>query len=955
MGKFNISKFVNKHIGPSQNEISVMLNYLGIKNLNQLIDQIIPKNIQLNRDLNLSDAIGEHKILKKCLEIGNLNKIWRNYIGLGFYNCLIPAPIVRNVFENPGWYTSYTPYQSEISQGRLECLFNFQTLISELTGLPIANASLLDEASAGAEALTMSYRINKRKKYVIYAKCHPQTLAVVKTRAKFLDIEILEVENNMDLAKRLNETVSGIMFQYPNTEGEIIPNMAELSEIAHKNGCVVSVATDLLSLCSLAPPSHFDCDITFGSCQRLGTFMAFGGPHAAFFAAKSAYLRLMPGRIVGLTKDSSGNRAFRLMLQTREQHIKREKATSNICTAQALLANMTALYAIYHGPDDLRGISATVHQNADILRHCLISAGHTVKHSKYFDTLKIYPKIGMDLVKARAAHAKINLRYFADNSVGISLDETAGTDDVRDILKIFDEKPIPLDKIGTDLETQNSLLYPRSTPFLAQSVFNDYHSETEFVRYLKRLENKDLSLTNSMIPLGSCTMKLNATTELMPLSWPNFADIHPYAPREQTIGYDKIIKELEFDLCEITGMDAVSFQSNSGAQGEYSGLCTILAYLKNEAGGNDADRNICLIPNSSHGTNFSSASLAGMRIVPVNTDKNGYIIYEHFEQCIQENGKELACLMITYPSTHGCFDPNIRKICDKIHESGGLVYMDGANMNAQIGLCRPGDFGADVCHLNLHKTFCIPHGGGGPGMGPIAVKSKLAPYLPNLNIRSTLQERENLSDKSFGAISASQYGSAILLLISWMYIKLMGPQGIKLASQIAILNANYICKRLEGHYDIHRNDANAKDFRCGHEFLLDLRTLKQSHGIEPMDIAKRLQDFNYHAPTVSFPVSTCLMIEPTESENKRELDNFCEAMITIREEINDIAKGVYTKFNNPLKNAPHTQNTLVSDDWKLPYSRRKAAFPMEMNFKVWPSVSRVNEVLGDKNPKCKYD
>ncbi|XP_075170541.1 glycine dehydrogenase (decarboxylating), mitochondrial [Haematobia irritans] len=941
------SDFPSRHIGPRKTDVVSMLDTLGYKSLAELTEKAIPKSIQLNRDLNLDKPLNEHELIVRIRDIAKKNEIWRSYIGMGYHNCHVPHTIARNIFENPGWTTQYTPYQPEIAQGRLESLLNYQTLVSEMTGLDVANASLLDEGTSAAEAMCLCTRHNKRKTIYLSNKTHPQTLSVVKTRAEALDLQVqIGPIEDADLASR---DISGILLQYPDTFGDV-KDFESIAEKAKKNGTLVVVATDLLALTMLRPPAEFGADIAVGTSQRLGVPLGYGGPHAGFFACKQNLVRLMPGRMIGVTRDMDGNDAYRLALQTREQHIRRDKATSNICTAQALLANMSAMYAIYHGPEGLKAIANRIHHFTLALQAGLRGAGHNVLHKHFFDTLHI--KLGSNMtlqeLKTRAEEKQINFRYFADETVGVALDETVGPKDINDLLWIF--KCQTLDQVLAANDILNDSIekspFYRTSPYLTHPIFSSYHSESRMVRYMKKLENKDISLVHSMIPLGSCTMKLNATTEMIPCSFRHFTEIHPFAPVEQAKGYHQMFKELEDDLCEITGYDKISFQPNSGAQGEYAGLRAIRSYHENR---NEGHRNICLIPISAHGTNPASAQMAGMKVEAIKIQSDGSIDMAHLKDKAEEHAKNLSCLMITYPSTMGVFEETVGDICNIIHKFGGQVYLDGANMNAQVGLCRPGDYGSDVSHLNLHKTFCIPHGGGGPGMGPIGVKSHLAPYLPGHPVISPLENE----DQSFGVVSAAPFGSSAILPISWSYIKLMGSRGLKRATQVAILNANYMSKRLETHYKTLYKDP--KNGLVAHEFILDIRDLKKSANIEAVDIAKRLMDYGFHAPTMSWPVGGTLMIEPTESEDKEELDRFCDALISIREEIAQIEAGKLDRNVNPLKMAPHTQSQVISEKWDRPYSREMAAFPalfIKPESKIWPTVGRIDDAYGDKHLVC---
>lgn len=939
--------FSKRHIGIDEKAENVMLKSLGYKTTADLCDDVVPKNIQFNGSLNLDEALSEAELYEKGKKVAEKNEIWRSYIGMGYYNCHVPTPILRNVFENPGWTTQYTPYQCEISQGRLENLFNFQTMITELTGLEVANASLLDEGTAAAEAITLFYRKNHKNNIFLSNTLHPQTISVVRTRARSLDMHV--VVGDIWKEDFSNKNYCGVVFQYPDTNGDI-SDYTEVVNRVHKSGSFAACITDLLALCVLKPPGEFGADVALGSCQRFGVPLGYGGPHAAFFSCKKSLMRLMPGRMAGVTKDADGQAAYRLTLQTREQHIKRDKATSNICTAQALLANMSTLFAIYHGPQGLRNIANRVNLLTSILSKSVKETGHVIKNEYFFDTLKIDPKIPLSVVQKRANEKQINLRYFADNSIGISLDETVTLQDVNEILSIFEGKPITSD-ILRDFDEKDLLLNSkigRKGEFLTQPVFHNYHSETKINRFIKMLENKDVSLVHSMIPLGSCTMKLNGTTEMMLCSLPGFANIHPFVPKDQATGYSELFEELENDLCSITGYDQVSLQPNSGAQGEYAGLCAIQSYHQSRG---EEHRNICLIPVSAHGTNPASAKMAGMEIEPVLvSNQNGSIDIDDLKSKVDKYGDKLSCIMITYPSTNGIFDETIVEICDLVHTHGGQVYLDGANMNAQVGLCRPGDYGSDVSHLNLHKTFCIPHGGGGPGVGPVAVKRHLAPFLPSHPILVSENWREN--NNVLPTISAAPYGSASILPISWAYIKMMGFKGLKKASEVAILNANYLCKLLKPHYKILYTSSKGL---VAHEFILDVREFKNTANVEVVDIAKRLMDYGFHAPTVSWPVAGTLMVEPTESEDKEELDRFCESLINIREEIAEIENNTADKDNNLLKNAPHSLRQISFGEWNKPYSRQRAVFPLPFvkpESKIWPTVARADDVYGDKNIVC---
>ncbi|NXD92529.1 GCSP dehydrogenase, partial [Chaetorhynchus papuensis] len=948
--------FSRRHIGPREQEKREMLRTVGVQSVEELMDKTIPASIRLRRPLRMDDHVCENEILETLHNIASKNKIWRSYIGMGYYNCSVPQPIARNLLENAGWVTQYTPYQPEVSQGRLESLLNYQTMVCDITGMDVANASLLDEGTAAAEAMQLCHRHNKRRKFYVDARCHPQTIAVVQTRANYTGvITELKLPHEMDFS---GKDVSGVLFQYPDTEGKI-EDFSELVERAHQNGTLACCATDLLALCILKPPGEFGADVVLGNSQRFGVPLCYGGPHAAFFAVKENLVRMMPGRMVGVTRDASGKEVYRLALQTREQHIRRDKATSNICTAQALLANMSAMFGIYHGSDGLRHIAKRVHNATLILAEGLRRAGHKLHHDLFFDTLTITCGCPIKEVLDRAALREINFRIYSDGRLGVSLDETVNEKDLDDILWIFGcESSSELIAEGMGEETKGILSTPfkRTSKFLTHQVFNSYHSETNIVRYMKRLENKDISLVHSMIPLGSCTMKLNSSAELTPISWREFANIHPFVPLDQAQGYQQLFKDLEKDLCEITGYDKISFQPNSGAQGEYAGLAAIKAYLNAKG---ERHRTVCLIPKSAHGTNPASAQMAGMKIQPIEVDKNGSIDTAHLKAMVDKHKENLAAIMITYPSTNGVFEEEIGDVCDLIHKHGGQVYLDGANMNAQVGLCRPGDYGSDVSHLNLHKTFCIPHGGGGPGMGPIGVKKHLAPYLPTHPVIKIQPDKDACP---LGTVSAAPWGSSAILPISWVYIKTMGAKGLKHASEIAILNANYMAKRLEKHYKILFRGAKGKYYSyffstsyVAHEFILDTRPFKKTANIEAVDVAKRLQDYGFHAPTMSWPVAGTLMIEPTESEDKAELDRFCDAMINIRQEIAEIEEGRMDPQINPLKMSPHTLNCVTSSKWDRPYSREVAAFPLPFvkpESKFWPTIARIDDIYGDQHLVC---
>jgi glycine dehydrogenase len=934
-------RFARRHIGPTAAEQMEMLAALGFASLDALTDAAVPRSIRLGRALELPPAQSEHEALKQLRAIAQQNHVFRSYIGLGYHDCITPPVIQRNILENPGWYTQYTPYQAEISQGRLEMLLNFQTMICDLTGLEIANASVLDEGTAAAEAMMLCHRVKEaehRNRFFIADHCHPQTIEIVLTRAKALGIETVVGKFE---AFEPDAVTCGVLVQYPATDGTL-HDFTTFAEKAHGAGALLVVAADLLALTLLKPPGEFGADVAVGSAQRFGVPLGYGGPHAAFFATRDAFKRQMPGRLAGVSKDARGQVGLRLSLGTREQHIRREKATSNICTAQALLANMAAAYAIYHGPDGLKAIARRVHNLTAVLAAGLQRLGCTVKTGIHFDTLRVTATrtSTADILKLAAQH-RINFRAFDDQTLGIALDETVTEHDLAELLHIFNGgQPAPFSikelAAGADLEIPGP--FARTSRFLTHPVFNRHHSETEMLRYLRRLESRDLSLCHSMIPLGSCTMKLNATAEMFPVSWPEFAKIHPFAPLRQAQGYQILFQQLEHWLSEITGFAGISLQPNAGSQGEYAGLLVIRAYHESR---NEAHRNVCLIPTSAHGTNPASAVMAGMKVVAVACDKEGNIDLADLRTKASEHKNDLSCLMVTYPSTHGVFEESIKEICAIVHEHGGQVYMDGANMNAQVGLCRPGDIGADVCHLNLHKTFCIPHGGGGPGMGPIGVAEHLVEFLPGHPV-------VNLGGESpIGAVSAAPWGSASILPISWVYIAAMGPDGLTDATKVAILNANYIAKRLEKHFPtLYRNHG-----LVAHECILDLRPFKT---VTAEDVAKRLMDYGFHAPTLSWPVAGTLMVEPTESEPKCELDRFCDAMIAIHGEIMAVESGAMDKANNPLKNAPHPADVVSANDWNRPYTREQAAYPVPglREFKFWPPVARVDNVFGDRNLVC---
>jgi glycine dehydrogenase len=938
-------EFIQRHIGPQPVDIDRMLRVLGVASLDELIDRTVPAAIQLKQPLAIETVQSEYTVLNKLKQIASQNQIFRSYIGMGYANCITPTVIQRNILENPGWYTQYTPYQPEISQGRLEALLNYQTVIMDLTGMAIANASLLDEGTAAAEAMSMSYGIQKTKfnTFWISEACHPQTIDVIKTRAIPLGIEVVVGDHrNVDFSQE----IFGMLLQYPATDGAVY-DYQDVIEQAHKAGAIVTVAADLLSLTLLKPPGEFGADIVVGNTQRFGIPLGYGGPHAAYFATKDAYKRQIPGRLVGVSKDKRGKTALRLALQTREQHIRRDKATSNICTAQVLLAIMAGMYAVYHGAEGLKTIASRIHNLTTTLAAGLIKLGYSIGDAPYFDTLHVNVTGKSAAILERAKSQQINLRSIDPNSIGISLDETTTPADVMDLWRIFAGDKAPdftfseIETSGSTSSIQTSTL-ARTSEYLTHPTFNIYHSETELLRYITRLQSKDLSLAQAMIPLGSCTMKLNATSEMVPVTWAEFGQIHPFAPVEQAQGYQVLFDDLERWLAEITGFDAISLQPNAGSQGEYAGLLVIREYHQQRG---DVDRNVCLIPQSAHGTNPASAVMAGMQVVPIACDDDGNIDVADLRAKATQHQAKLAALMVTYPSTHGVFEEAIVEICSIVHEHGGQVYMDGANLNAQVGLCRPGDFGADVCHLNLHKTFCIPHGGGGPGMGPIGVMAHLAPYLPTHKVIPMG------GTQGIGAVSAAPWSSASILPISWVYIALMGGAGLKLATEVAILSANYIAKRLENHYAVLYKGTNGF---VAHECILDLREFKKTAEIEVDDIAKRLIDYGFHPPTVSWPVAGTVMVEPTESESLAELDRFCDAMIAIREEIREIEIGNVDKQNNALKNAPHTIVDLVDANWDRPYSREQAVFPVAglQDYKFWPAVGRIDQAYGDRNLVC---
>jgi glycine dehydrogenase len=937
----DLNSFARRHIGPNEAEVAQMLHDVGFENLERLIEAAIPKNIRLNRQLNLPEAKSESEALAELRAISKKNKVPRSFIGAGYSDCITPPVIQRNILENPGWYTAYTPYQAELAQGRLEALLNFQTMIADLTKLDVANASLLDEATAAAEAMALCHAVvSNRKIFFVADNCHPQTIEVIRTRAKPLGIEV-RVDNFSQF--KFDNTVFGALVQYPATDGAIY-DYSQFVGQAHAAGALIVVAADILALTLLKPPGEVGADVAVGNTQRFGVPLGYGGPHAAYFATRNEYKRHMPGRLVGVSHDAEGQPAYRLALQTREQHIRRDKATSNICTAQVLLAVIASMYAVYHGPRGLRAIAERVHRLTSQLAQDLRALGLTVVHENFFDTIRVEVESSSMIIE-HAEKAGCNLRAFGAHTVGISFDETTTSRDIELLMSIFRGTHVR-DFVDDDLGElpiripQSAI---RNSDFLTHPIFNTHDTETEMLRYLKKLESRDLSLTTSMIPLGSCTMKLNATAEMFPISWPEISKLHPFAPSDQTTGYTEICEQLEEWLAEISGFTAVSLQPNAGSQGEFAGLLAIREY---HASRGEAHRNICLVPTSAHGTNPASAVMAGFKVLSVACLKDGDIDLADLRAKADEHARDLAALMVTYPSTHGVFETTIREICEVVHAHGGQVYMDGANMNAQVGLCRPGDYGADVCHLNLHKTFCIPHGGGGPGVGPIGVAKHLVPFLP---ATASLDRNIDLN-KLVGPVAAAPYGSASILTISWMYIRMMGPGGLTEATKIAILNANYIAKRLDPYFPVL---FKGKHGLVAHECILDLRQWKDA-GIEVEDVAKRLMDYGFHAPTISWPVAGTMMVEPTESEPKHELDRFCDALISIHAEIETIANGKADQKNNVLKNAPHTARQIASDKWDRPYSREQAAFPAPWTreHKFWPAVARIDNVYGDRNLFC---
>lgn len=941
-------EFAARHNGPNHQEQQKMLASIGVDSLDQLINETVPQAIRLPEKMQLAEAQSEAKMLAELKKIAEKNVVNRSFIGQGYYNTFTPNVILRNVLENPGWYTAYTPYQPEISQGRLESLLNYQQMVSDLTAMDIANASLLDEATAAAEAMTLCKRAGKNKSNAFFVSedLHPQTIDVIRTRAEYIGYEIV-TGKAQELA---DHDVFAAILQYPSSTG-LVEDLTEVIEAAHAKKTLVTVACDLLALALLKAPGEMGADVVIGSAQRFGVPMGFGGPHAGFMATRDKFKRNMPGRVIGVSKDSKGNQALRMAMQTREQHIRREKATSNICTAQALLANMAAFYALYHGPEGLRKIARRVHHYTAVLATALKQEGIELAHQHFFDTLTLKTKEHSKAIYHRALAEGMNLRKYptADNvpvQLGISLDETTSAQDVADLFQAITGKALDIQAVSAEVSNNEFAAIPasclRSSTYLEHPVFNSYHSETQMMRYMKKLENRDYSLTHGMIPLGSCTMKLNAAAEMLPVTWPEFGQMHPFAPTEQSFGYQELAEKLSTMLCEITGYDGISLQPNSGAQGEYAGLIAIQRYHQHNGEGH---RNVCLIPSSAHGTNPATASMVSMKVVVVGCDDQGNIDHDDLKAKIEKHRDNLSCIMITYPSTHGVYEEGVQEVCDMIHEAGGQVYLDGANMNAQVGITSPGFIGSDVSHLNLHKTFCIPHGGGGPGMGPIGVKSHLIPFLPG-----HIEVTESADNKHY-AVSAAELGSASILPISYAYIAMMGEIGLTESTKLAILNANYITERLKAHYPVLYIGKNG---RIAHECIIDIRPIEATSGISGEDIAKRLMDYGFHAPTMSFPVAGTLMIEPTESEDLKELDRFCDAMIQIREEINKVESGEWTLQDNPLVNAPHTQFDLMQADWQYSYSRELACFPtaFSRDAKYWPTVNRVDNVFGDRNLVC---
>jgi glycine dehydrogenase len=932
------NEFIRRHIGPSTTDQQAMLEQIGYNSMADFVGAVVPDNIRSHHDLVLGDATTEQQALSELREIASQNQVFKNYIGQGYYNCHTPNVILRNVLENPAWYTAYTPYQPEISQGRLEALLNFQTMIIDLTGMDLASASLLDEATAAAEAMTLCQRMSKSKGKVFFVDrhCLPQTIEVVETRAKPMGFEVV-VGDPSDVGQH---DCFGVLLQYPGEDGDI-RDFSAVIETAHQQKALVVMVADILSLVLLKSPAELGADVAIGCTQRFGVPLGFGGPHAAYMATRDSFKRSLPGRLVGISLDSRGEPAYRLALQTREQHIRREKATSNICTAQVLLAVMASMYAVYHGPDGLKRIAERVHCLTAILATGLTKLGYKPTNQHFFDTLTIATGDNTATIHQRANAQGINLRVVDDSHVGISVDETSSPEDIELLWRLFDaNSSLMVAEVEPEAVSGLPDNFLRDDEILGHPVFNRYHSETEMMRYLRKLADKDIALDRAMIPLGSCTMKLNATAEMLPVTWPEFAHIHPFAPTEQTVGYVTMISQLEAMLCAATGYDSVSLQPNAGSQGEYSGLLAIRGYHESRG---ESHRNICLIPSSAHGTNPASAQMCGMRVVVTACDDQGNVDLDDLRAKAEEHSENLAAIMVTYPSTHGVFEEGITEICDIVHQHGGQVYIDGANLNAMVGLCQPGKFGGDVSHLNLHKTFCIPHGGGGPGVGPVAVREHLAPFLPG--------HRSLGKESAVGAVSAAPWGSASILPITWMYIKMMGADGLRQATEAAILNANYMASRLKEAYPILYTGAND---RVAHECIVDLRPIKDDSGVTVDDVAKRLIDFGFHAPTMSFPVPGTLMIEPTESESKEELDRFCDAMLQIREEIAAVERGDYPLDDNPLCHAPHTADVVTADDWSRSYSRALAAYPLESlrETKYWSPVGRIDNVYGDRNLVC---
>jgi glycine dehydrogenase len=934
----NSNEFIRRHIGPSEDDQQAMLEGIGYEGMDSFISAVVPDNIRSSHSLDLGDSTTEQQALSELHTIASQNRVLKNFIGQGYYNCITPNVILRNVLENPAWYTAYTPYQPEISQGRLEALLNFQTMITDLTGMDLASASLLDEGTAAGEAMTLCQRMSKSKGQVFFVDqhCLPQTIEVIETRAEPMGFEVV-VGNPDDVGEY---DCFGVLLQYPGVDGAI-RDFTGVIEKAHQQKALVVMAADILSLLLLKSPAELGADVAIGCTQRFGVPLGFGGPHAAYMATRDSFKRSLPGRLVGISLDSRGKPAYRLALQTREQHIRREKATSNICTAQVLLAVMASMYAVYHGPDGLKRIAEKVHCLTTILATGLKKLGHALANDSFFDTLTVATGGRTAAIHQEAVAQGINLRVVDDSHVGISLDETASSEDIESLWCLFDTSvELTVNDLASTAQSGLPEGLLRTSETLTHPVFNRYHSETEMLRYLRKLADKDIALDRAMIPLGSCTMKLNATAEMIPVTWPEFSNIHPFAPQDQTVGYVAMIEEVEAMLCAATGYDSISLQPNAGSQGEYAGLLAIRAYHESRG---EAHRNICLIPSSAHGTNPASAQMCGMRVVVTSCDEQGNVDIDDLRAKAEQHSENLAAIMVTYPSTHGVFEEGITEICDIIHQHGGQVYIDGANLNAMVGLCQPGKFGGDVSHLNLHKTFCIPHGGGGPGVGPVAVREHLAPYLPG---HGSLGK-----ETAVGAVSAAPWGSASILPITWMYIKMMGAQGLKQATEVAILNANYMAERLKAVYPILYTGAND---RVAHECIVDLRGIKDDSGVTVDDVAKRLIDFGFHAPTMSFPVPGTLMIEPTESESKEELDRFCDAMLQIREEIAAVERGDYPLEDNPLCHAPHTADVVVADDWNRSYSRELAAYPLASlrEAKYWSPVGRIDNVYGDRNLVC---